>query len=40
MAMKAGEETTTQVLHQLTSYEPGRDWIVPVGDTGCCRISR
>jgi nitroreductase family protein len=25
-------ETTTQVLHRLTSYEPGRDWDEPVAD--------
>ena len=25
-------ETTTQALHRLTSYEPGRDWDEPVAD--------
>jgi hypothetical protein len=25
-------ETATQILHRLTSYEPGRDWDVPVDD--------
>jgi hypothetical protein len=25
-------ETATQTLHRLTSYEPGRDWDVPVDD--------
>jgi len=28
----AGGETATQALHRLTSYEPGRDWTVPVDD--------
>jgi nitroreductase len=27
-----GVETATQRLHRLTSYEPGRDWTVPVDD--------
>ena len=25
-------ETTTQTLHRLTSYEPGRDWTEPIDD--------
>ena len=25
-------ETATQVLHRLTSYEPGREWTDPVDD--------
>ena len=25
-------ETATQALHRLTSYEPGREWTVPVDD--------
>jgi hypothetical protein len=25
-------ETATLALHRLTSYEPGRDWDVPVDD--------
>src|SRR5215471_7442244 len=28
----AGGETATQVLHRLTSYEPGRDWTAPADD--------
>jgi SagB-type dehydrogenase family enzyme len=28
----AGGETATQMLHRLTSYEPGRHWTVPAGD--------
>jgi SagB-type dehydrogenase family enzyme len=27
-----GEETVTQALHRLTSYEAGRDWTEPVAD--------
>lgn len=25
-------ETTTQTLHRLTSYEPGREWTDPIDD--------
>jgi len=25
-------ETASQVLHRLTSYEPGRDWTEPAED--------
>ncbi|HEY1323015.1 MAG TPA: hypothetical protein VGF32_22350, partial [Streptosporangiaceae bacterium] len=25
-------ETATQTLHRLTSYAPGRDWDVAIGD--------
>jgi hypothetical protein len=28
----AGGETATQMLHRLTSYEPGRHWTAPAGD--------
>lgn len=28
----AGGETATQLLHRLTSYEPGRDWTAPAED--------
>ncbi|MBO0818636.1 MAG: hypothetical protein J2P30_26170, partial [Actinobacteria bacterium] len=28
----ADGETATQVLHRLTSYEPGRHWTAPAGD--------
>ena len=28
----ADGETATQLLHRLTSYEPGRHWTAPVGD--------
>lgn len=30
--MRDEQETATQVLHRLTSYEPGREWTEPVDD--------
>jgi hypothetical protein len=32
MRQGTGGETATQILHRLTSYEPGRDWTVPASD--------
>jgi hypothetical protein len=32
MSERADGETATQVLHRLTSYEPGRDWTAPPDD--------
>jgi hypothetical protein len=32
MSERTGGETATQLLHRLTSYEPGRDWTAPADD--------
>jgi hypothetical protein len=32
MRERADGETATQMLHRLTSYEPGRHWTAPAGD--------
>src|SRR5215472_3240174 len=38
--MQAGGETATQLLHRLTSYEPGREWTVPADDPRVLRDLR